>query len=169
MKKYIIIGIIAVVLIGGIYFVVQKLIATFGIAGEIKTNENGVQYKELKGIPSGIKINFEVGDSCEKPGKGQAIKFSISGLKKASVKQFEYAFSYVDENKGSLQGNGVTIPFEVKSDDYKPMTPNCNELGLFSCSAGGKCVYYKVSEIEGKYTFYFENGEVGVWKEKYKT
>lgn len=166
MKKIIVIGAILLVIFGGGYLVVKKLQSIFGVGGERKT-ENGLTFVELKKAPGGIEINFKVGDSCEKPGH-QAIKFSIAGLKAAKVKQFEYAFSYVDESKGSLQGNGSTTPIEVKTDEYQPMTPSCNELGLFSCSAGGKCVFYKVSSIEGKYTFYFENGEVGVWKETYR-
>lgn len=166
MKKAVILLIIVLVVIGSGYLVVKKLQSVFGIVGDKKT-ENGMSFIELKKLPGGVKINFEVGNSCEKPGH-DAIKFFIEGLKSAKVKQLEYEFTYVDENKGSLQGNGTTTPVTVRNDKYVPMTANCNEYGLFSCSAGGKCVFYKVGKIDATYKFYFENGEVGVWKEEYR-
>lgn len=165
-KKVVIILLILLIIFGGGYLIIRKLQSIFGVEGERKT-ENGMTFIELKKAPTGIKINFKVEDSCEKPGH-DAIKFSIGGLKSAKVKQLEYEFTYVDENKGSLQGNGTTMPVVVKNDKYTPMTANCNEYGLFSCSAGGKCVFYKVGKIDATYKFYFENGEVGVWKEEYK-
>ncbi len=166
MKKIIIILIILIIVFGGGYFTVKKLQSIFGVEGETKT-ENGITFTQLKKLPAGLKINFKVGDSCEKPGH-DAINFSIVGLKDAKVKQLEYEFTYVDEDKGSLQGNGTTMPVAVNDDKYTPMTANCNEYGLFSCSAGGKCVFYKVKKIDATYKFYFENGEVGVWKERYE-
>ncbi len=166
MRKVAIIIAILLVLAGGSYFGYQKLKSIFGL-GDSVTDENGLKFTELKKLPDGVIVNFKVADSCEKPGHN-AIRFSIKGMQSAKIKQFEYTFTYVDENKGSVQGNGSTMPIEVKKDEYKPMTKNCNELGLFSCSAGGKCVFYKVSEIEGTYKFYFENGELGAFKEKYK-
>jgi hypothetical protein len=166
MKKIAIIIVIVLVIIGSGYLAIKKLQSIFGVEGEKKT-ENGMTFIELKKLPNGVKINFKVEDSCEKPGH-DAIKFSIEGLKSAKVKQLEYEFTYTDENKGSLQGNGTTMPVTVREDKYTPMTVNCNEYGLFSCSAGGKCVFYKVKKIDATYKFYFENGEVGVWKESYK-
>lgn len=166
MKKIAIIIAILLILVSGGYFGYQKLKSIFGV-GDTITGDNGLKFTELKKLPDGVKVNFKIADSCEKPGH-PAIRFSIAGLKTAKIKQFEYTFTYVDENKGSVQGNGSTMPIEVKKDEYKPMTLHCSELGLFSCSAGGKCVFYKVSEIEGTYKFYFENGELGAWKEKYK-
>ncbi len=167
MKKIIIIFVILVIIFGGGYLGYQKLKAIFGVDGKT-VDENGITLTELKKLPADMKINFKIDDSCEKPGH-QAIKFSIDGLQRAKIKQIEYSFSYVDENKGSLQGNGTTMPVQVRSDKYTPMTANCNEYGLFSCSAGGKCVFYKVRKIDATYKFYFESGEVGVWKESYNT
>lgn len=166
MKKIAIIIAIILLIIGLLFFAYTKLKAIFGV-GDTTVDENGIKYTTLKKLPEGVKINFAVENSCEKPGH-KAIKFSIDGLKSASVKKLEYSFTYVNEDTGSLQGNGTTTAVQVKNDSYKPMTANCNEYGLFSCSAGGKCVFYTVSKIDGEYKFHFENGEVGVWKESYE-
>ncbi len=166
MKKIIIGLIIIAVFVGAAFFAFNKLKSIFGIE-EKKVDENGMKIVNLKSLPKGVKINFKVGDSCEKPGR-DAIKFSVTGLKSAGVKEFSYSFTYVNEDTGALQGNGTTTPVTIKYDEYKPMTANCNEYGLFSCSAGGKCVFYKVSKVNAEYKFYVGNNEVQVWKESYK-
>lgn len=166
MKKIAIIVIIILLIIGLLFFAYTKLKAIFGV-DETAKDESGIVMTKLKSLPDGVKVNFKVGDSCEKPGH-PAIKFSVTGLKSAGIEKFGYSFTYTNEDTGALQGNGTTNPVAVQSDTYQPMTANCNEYGLFSCSAGGKCVFYKVSTIDGEYRFYFTNGEVGVWKESYQ-
>jgi hypothetical protein len=166
MKKIAIAIIILAILAGGIFFGYTKLKSIFGIE-ETKTDENGMKMVTLKKLPSGVKINFKVENSCEKPGH-KAIKFSADGLKSAGVKEFGYSFTYVNVDTGALQGNGTTTPIKVQNDSYKPMTANCNEYGLFSCSAGGKCVFYTVNKVEGEYKFYMGGAEIGVWKESYQ-
>lgn len=158
---------IIIVVLAGVGFAIYRFILVNQTDSSSEKTEKGVKIVELKKLPGEVKVNFKVGDSCEKPGKGRAIKFSMQNLLSANVKAIEYEFKYVDENKGSIQGNGTTMPVEVTKDTYEPMTANCNEYGLFSCSAGGTCVYYKVSKIDATYKFHFKNGEIGELKASY--
>lgn len=165
MKKVAIIIVILLLIGGGLFFAFTKLKVIFGVQETMK-DESGIQMTTLKKVPDGVKINFKFTDSCEKPGH-TAFKFSINGLQKANIQKISYDFTYTDKNSGSLQGNGTTTPITVKNDTYEPMTPNCHEYGLFSCSAGGKCVFYKVSHVDGTYKFYFADNTIGVWKQGY--
>src|SRR3989344_6401019 len=148
-KVTIIIGVIAIVLVG--FFVFRMI-----------TSDSAPAEPELP-IPTPTPVYQQVEDSVTAlltmNRSGRSVTLKIEGLTGEYV-SLEYEVTYMTESgpKGTLSGSRP-VAIDPKDKTFQ------REVELGSCSTGGTCTYYKgVRDFKGFIKFYNKDDEVFVLK-----